>query len=241
MKRQKIRRLLLIISLLLFPVTLYYFSPALIINGAFHHIMNGSFITFILMLVLSIPLGRVFCGYICPAGSLQDVCGTVNNKSPKGGWKNRIKYVIWIVWLGIVIFFYVTNGGIQGIDPFFETYHGISVADLQSYIIYYGILFLIVLPTIIGGKRTFCHYFCWMAPFMITGTKIARILHLPNIHVKVKDKDACTSCGLCSKNCPMSVDVKEEITRGRVSDTECIQCGMCIDGCPKNVLGYGMK
>ena len=241
MKRQKIRRLLLIISLLLFPVTLYYFSPALIINGAFKNVMNGSFITFLLMLVLSIPFGRVFCGYLCPAGSLQDVCRSVNDKSPKQKWRNNIKYIIWAVWLTIVVICFISSGGIKEVDPLFETYHGISVSDIMSYVIYYGIICLIAIPALIGGKRTFCHYFCWMAPFMIIGTKIARAIHLPNLHVRVKDKESCISCGLCSKNCPMSIDVVKEIDKGAIHNTECIQCGKCIDGCPKKVLKYGMK
>ncbi len=241
MKRQKFRRLLLIISLLLFPVTLYYFSPALIINGAFKNVMNGSFITFLLMLILSIPFGRVFCGYLCPAGSLQDVCMSVNDKSPKQNRRNNIKFIIWAVWLTIVVICFISSGGIKEVDPLFETYHGISVSDIMSYVIYYGIICLIVIPTLIGGRRTFCHYFCWMAPFMIIGTKIARVLHLPNLHVRVKDKESCISCGLCSKNCPMSIDVVKEIGAGAISNTECIQCGKCIDGCPKKVLGYGMK
>ena len=48
MKRQRIRRFLLITSLLLFPVTLYYFSPALIINAGWNGIINEHFvITFV--------------------------------------------------------------------------------------------------------------------------------------------------------------------------------------------------
>ena len=46
MTRQRVRKLTLIISLLLFPVTLYYFSPALIINAGLGGIVNGSFIVF---------------------------------------------------------------------------------------------------------------------------------------------------------------------------------------------------
>ena len=76
---------------------------------------------------------------------------------------------------------------------------------------------------------------------MIIGTKIARAIHLPNLHVRVKDKEACISCELCSKNCPMSIDVVKEIDKGAIHNTECIRCGKCIDGCPKNVLKYGMK
>ena len=67
MKRQTVRKALLI-SLLLFPVTMWYFSPYLIIQAASEHIMNGSFIVFCLMFVCSMFLGRVWCGYLCPAG-----------------------------------------------------------------------------------------------------------------------------------------------------------------------------
>ena len=46
-KRQRLRKMLLIISLLCFPVTLYYFSPALIINAGLAGIINGSFLVFV--------------------------------------------------------------------------------------------------------------------------------------------------------------------------------------------------
>ena len=48
MRRQKIRKALIIISLLLFPVIINYLSPYIIIDGALHGIINGSFITFTL-------------------------------------------------------------------------------------------------------------------------------------------------------------------------------------------------
>ena len=59
--RQKIRRILLFVSFLLFPLTIWYFSPYLIIQAASDHIMNGSFIVFASMFVLSMFLGRVWC------------------------------------------------------------------------------------------------------------------------------------------------------------------------------------
>lgn len=99
MNRQQIRKLFLIASLLLFPITLYYFSPALIINAGLQGIINGSFIVFVLMLILSVPFGRFFCGYLCPAGGLQECAFLINGKSPRQGWKNYIKYIIWGVWL----------------------------------------------------------------------------------------------------------------------------------------------
>lgn len=212
MKRQQIRKLLLIVSLLLFPVTLYYFSPALIINAGLNGIINGSFIVFVLMFLMSIPFGRLFCSYFCPAGGLQECAFAVNEKKPKQGWRNNIKFAIWIIWVIIV-----------GVCYF-----------------YYGIVCLIFVPSILFGKRIFCHYLCWMAPFMILGTKLRRILHLPGIHIKTIRKRNCVSCGKCNNVCPMGIDVMSEIKHEKIKSQECIQCGACIDNCPKNVLTYGL-
>lgn len=51
-RRQRYRKALLFLSLLLFPVTLYYFSPMLILQGASQGIINGSFIVFGLMFLV---------------------------------------------------------------------------------------------------------------------------------------------------------------------------------------------
>lgn len=240
MKRQKLRKLLLILSLLLFPVTLYYFSPALIINGALNGIINGSFIVFMLMFLLAIPFGRLFCGYLCPAGGLQECAFAVNDNYPKQGWKNRIKYVIWAVWIAAVIICYILGDEITAVDFFFETEGGISVTNVQSYIIYYGIILLVFVPAVLFGKRVFCHYFCWMAPFMVLGTKLRRVLHLPGLHIRVKNQSACISCGKCDRECPMGVKVTAAVAEGYVKSMECIQCGACVDGCPKDVLAYSL-
>lgn len=89
-KRQRLRKMLLIISLLCFPVTLYYFSPALIINAGLAGIINGSFLVFVMMFLFSIPFGRLFCACLCPAGGLQECAFAVNERSPKQGWRLRM-------------------------------------------------------------------------------------------------------------------------------------------------------
>ena len=240
MKRQTIRKLILILSLLLFPVTLYYFSPALIINAGLEGIVNGSFIVFAAMLIGSIFFGRLFCAYLCPAGGLQDCACLVKGKAPKQGWKNYIKYVIWVIWIAAVIYCYVNKGELIKIDFLYQTENGISVSDIYGYAIYYGIVLLILIPSLIGGKRAFCHYFCWMAPFMVVGTKIRKLLHLPGLHIAA-NSGKCVSCNQCNKACPMCVDVSRAVQRGKVTSSECIQCGACVDSCPQKVLAYRMK
>lgn len=238
MKRQKIRRTVIFISFLLFPVIIWYLSPYLIIQAAFEHILNGSFWVFMGMLVLSMFAGRVWCGYFCPAGGLQECLCRSNGKPVKGGWRDKIKYVIWSLWIIGVIVTYILGKNDVTVDFFYMTDHGISVTEIHNYVIYYGVLLILVLPALIGGKRGACHYICWMAPFMVIGSSIGRFLHLPQLHIEA-DKDKCISCNRCSKACPMGLDVKSMVEKGTNSKcTECIQCGECVDECPKDALKY---
>lgn len=99
MKRQKLRKALVLISFLFFPITLYYFSPYLIIQGAFEGIVTGSFIVFTLMFLVSLFLGRAFCGWVCPAGGLQECCTLAVDKKARTPFmiigtklKNVLKY-----------------------------------------------------------------------------------------------------------------------------------------------------
>lgn len=240
MKRQNLRKLLLIISLLLFPVTIWYMSPYLIIRGAMEGIVSGSFIVFVCMLLGSIFFGRIFCGWLCPMGGLQECLCSVNERTPKQGWRNYIKIVIWIIWIAGVILCFVFRKQEITIDFFYMTDHGVSITEIYNYVIYYGVIFLVLIPAVLFGKRVFCHYFCWMAPFMIIGIKIRQILHLPGLHVRLEEKE-CISCGKCNKSCPMGLNVVELGKGSHDLGTECIQCGSCVDHCPKKALSYGWK
>ena len=130
--RQRVRKTVLLISFLLFPVIIWYFSPYLIIQGASEHIMNGSFIVFMLMLVLSMFFGRVWCGYLCPAGGLQECVMRVNGNPAKQGKRDKIKYVIWTIWIMGVIVSFICGKNDVTINPFYMTDHGISVSSISS-------------------------------------------------------------------------------------------------------------
>jgi len=93
-KRQRTRKALLLISLVLFPITIFYFSPYLIIESASQGIINASFVMFVSQFLLSLFLGRLFCGWACPSGGLQECCFAVNDNRARGGKFDWIKYFI---------------------------------------------------------------------------------------------------------------------------------------------------
>ena len=238
--RQRIRRTLIFISFLLFPVTIWYFSPYLILQAASEHILNGSFVVFSVMLVASMFLGRAWCGWLCPAGGMQECLIRCNGKPAKQGGRDRIKYVIWSVWMAAVIVTFILGKNDVTLDFFYMTDHGISVTQIYNYVIYYGVLLILVLPALIHGRRGACHYICWMAPFMVIGGSIGRLLRLPQLHIEA-DRARCVSCGTCSAACPMGLNVKSMTEEGtNAKCAECIQCGACVDSCPGKALKYRM-
>ena len=239
MNRQELRNTLLIISFIFFPVTIYYLSPYLIIQGATEGIITGSFIVFIMMLLTSLVFGRAFCGWLCPAGGLQECMTLANDKKASGGKLNWIKYAIWVPWIFIIAIFIITAGGLR-IDFLYQTTNGISIADPMAYIIYFVFVFLIVILSLTSGKRGFCHYVCWMAPFMIIGTKIKEYFKIPSLQLEA-DQSKCISCKQCIEKCSMSLKVDEMVKKGCMRNSECILCGECVDVCPQSTIKYSFK
>ena len=237
MALRQLRKFTLTIAMLLFPITIWYFSPYLIIMAA-RHVINGSFIVFTLMFVFGLFFGRLWCGWFCPTGGMSECFADFSPKAPKQGWRNYLKYGIWLVWISGVAVCHVFGKGDYTIQPFFMTERGISVSNIYCYIIYYGIVILFLIPAIVHGKRANCHYICWMAPFMIFGYKLGRLLRLPQVKIKSKPQ-TCAGCKSCQKVCPMSLDVPALAQRGEINSAECILCGECVAACKAGALRFG--
>jgi len=237
MNRQRIRKAMTLLMFALFPVIYYYFSPYLVIMGASEGIVAGSLIVFASLFVASLFLGRAFCGWICPAGATQELCAKVRNKNFKNGRSNLIKYVIWVPWVTIITVMFVQAGGITTVDPIYQTYYGISITGFESLIMFLFIAGLIAGLALIAGKRAACHTICWMAPFMIVGRKLRNTVNWPSLQLTA-NKEKCANCKICSKNCPMSLDVNSMVQQENMENIECVLCGTCVDNCPKGVIKY---
>jgi ferredoxin-type protein NapH len=237
MKRQQIRKALILVSLLAFPLIFVYFSPVHVVRGAFNGVLVGSGLFFIILLLSALFLGRGFCGWVCPGAGFAEYCLPITNKSAAGGRYNWIKYVIWIPWIALLATAFYKAGGIKNINPFWQMEMGLSVTKPYHYIIYYSVVLLIIVPALLAGRRGFCHYICWMAPFMVVGDKLGRLLKLPSLRLTANSEE-CIGCSSCSKHCPMSLDVESMVESGDMAHSECSLCGQCADICPQEVIVF---
>lgn len=240
MKRQNLRSALILVSFTLMPVTLYYMSPALIVMGAAQGIVVGSFIVFGAQFLASLVLGRAFCGWVCPAAGLQEACVAAQGKPARGGRANWIKYFIWTPWVLTIIAMAIRGGGLREVHFTYMTTGGVSLSDTQSYVIFFSVLGLIVILALTAGRRGFCHYACWMAPFMVIGTALRNAARLPGLRLRAQPEE-CSRCGRCTRECTMSLPVQEMVATGKMNDLECVLCGKCVDGCPKGAISYTMR
>lgn len=234
-KRQRARRLTLFVSFLLFPITIFYFSPALVIEGALSGAVVGGMIVFGLQFLLAIVLRRAWCGWLCPAGGLQELEADAVGKPAKLGWRARIKYVIWVPWVCSILACAWVAGGFTVVDPLAGIPGGVSMNNPLGLPIYFVIVALFFVPNLVLGRRAMCHCICWMAPFMVLGEKLGSMLRIPQLHVSA-EVDRCVGCGKCDRACSMSLPVEQLARGGAIVDAECIQCAACVDVCPKSVL-----
>jgi polyferredoxin len=244
--RQRIRKALLFVSFLVFPVTLYYFSPVIIMQGASEGIINASFIVFGLMFVSSLFVGRLWCGWVCPAGALQEFGQPINNKPTPGGKFNWIKWAIWLPSIGAIAALATGAGGYHTVDPLYQLETGVTMTlPLDGggppwFMIYYIIIFLFLVLAVVFGRRAGCHTICWMAPFMILGRKLRNAGRWPSLRLKAAP-DLCIDCQKCTRECPMSLDVNQMVQRADMEDNECILCGSCVDGCPQGAIRFSFS
>jgi ferredoxin-type protein NapH len=245
-RRQRIRKALLLVSLLLFPVTLYYFSPVLILQATSEGIINASFMVFGLMFLSALFVGRLWCGWACPAGALQEFGQPINDKPTPGGKFSAIKWAIWIPWMGLVVGLAVGAGGYRAVDPLYQLETGVTMTlPLDGggppwFLIYYVILALFGGLALIFGRRAGCHTLCWMAPFMILGRKLRNLVRWPALRL-IAEPARCSDCQACTRHCPMSLDVNGMVQRANMEHAECILCGTCVDGCPRKAIRFSFS
>jgi len=237
--RQRIRKALLLLSFLLFPITLYYFSPALIIQGASEGIVNGSLIVFGLMFLSALFVGRLWCGWACPAGALQELGAPINDRRVSGRRLDWIKWLIWVPWIALIAVMAIRAGGFGTVAPFFQLDGGLTLLQNNPpwFIVYTIVIALFLGLAVAFGRRAGCHTICWMAPFMILGRQMRNSVRWPSLRLRA-DAKACTDCKRCTRACPMSLDVNGMVHSPAMENAECILCGTCVDTCPRDVIRY---
>ena len=230
------RTLIQIIFFFLFPgfITLAFIQIKLfldnLISGNIIQIFSDCLVLLVL-LILTILVGRLFCGWMCIFGSFNDWINILGrnilkikyNINPKlDKYLKYIKYLILLIFITLVWTSIITlPKGSSPWDAFTQ------LIDPKYLLSNYLIGFILLIGITIGAlfiERFFCRYLCPLGALFA----LAERFKIVKIH---KDRSNCGPCKICTLKCSMGIDLDSVDV---VKSGECIQCYNCIAVCPKD-------
>lgn len=191
--RQRIRLALILLSFILYPVTFAYIACPIITEATSQGIISGGLVVFALLFLSSLVLGRLWCGYLCPSGGLQEIFNLALKRPLRTKKLDWLKYPVFIGIHDSIALAIWSAGGLKTIDLLYRTQNGISILAAGGIIAFLGPVIIITIFVLIFGKRGMCHTFCPIAVMLIIGRKIRNIVRWPALHLKA-EKDRCIDC-----------------------------------------------
>lgn len=208
------------------PVTLYQW----ISTGTFvQKIHESSLVLGLAVVALAIAFGPVFCGWVCPMGTIQEVVGRLGRRIFKKRYNRFVpskadkvlRYLRYLVLAWVLVMTGLTGKLIfSDYDPYFALFNlWTGEVAITGYVILgltlFGSLFV---------ERPFCKYAC---PYgaLLGITNLFRIFKIR------RNAPTCIDCGACDRACPMNITVSKS---GAVRDHQCIGCLKCASdvSCP---------
>ncbi len=226
-----------------------------------------SFIPAVIVLLFTLFLGRIFCGYICPMGITIDCSDRLQNiKKKKGEGKPglyRIKYFLLFFitvsaifgvsavfvgaplslitrFYGLFIYPVITFLGQMGLDlvhPVAEHFEIYGLTYADITAPKFATIFFILLFFIGVFAAGKINTRFWCRYLCPSGAILALFSQFSIVKRRVSD--TCTKCGKCTRSCPMGAI--DKISPENTSFKECIGCLTCRDVCPVNAIDFNIK
>ena len=209
-------------------------------RGSFvSHTHLSNVVLLVAVLVVALLLRSAFCGWICPFGFLQDLISNFSAVSQKriphlrrrvaalkkqfsrlaviDRYLRYVKYAV-LVWTvgGSAYYGYMV---FRDYDPWSALLNIAEISFTPGLII----LALTVVASLFV-ERPWCRYACPL------GAASGLLGKISPTYLK-REASACTSCKICSRACPMGIEVHTATT---IHSADCNTCLECVSSCPRS-------
>jgi polyferredoxin len=164
-------------------------------------------------LVTTLLWGRVFCGFLCPFGALQDLIDRVVPKRFKRALPQRVHdRALWVKYgLLAVIVLPALAGSQRSLYQYFEPFG--TVFFLSPSPLFWSIAVAFLLASVII-PRFYCRYACPLGAALALGS----LLSLR----RIGRVEQCNHCKVCEQKCPTGA-----IRGPEIDFKECVRCNTC--------------
>ncbi|MBN2853443.1 MAG: 4Fe-4S binding protein [Clostridia bacterium] len=192
-------------------------------------VKTASIVLMVLVFILTLFLGPVFCGWICPLGSLQEWIGKLGKKLFKKRYNHMMpvkldKYLRFLRYFVLIAVIYVTARSLTLIFADYDPYYALFNFWTGEVAITAIIILVVTILLSLIMERPWCKYLCPYGALL----GIFNLFSIFKIH---RNETSCISCKKCTKVCPMNITVDN---KKKVTDHQCIRCLECTSeyACP---------
>lgn len=190
---------------------------------------KGALAALVTLLLCTLLFGRVFCSFVCPLGTLQDILAF--SPKPRATHIPNLRVLRYaLAALTYTLLFAGFAAGFLVLDPY-TTFGRIatSLSTLSA-----GGLVTLALLTLLARwkKRLFCTAICPIGTFLGLLSRASLFkLRIP--------ADACIQCFACDRACPTGAIL--HTTPPTIDSERCILCFQCLSKCPKHGITLSRK
>lgn len=208
-------------------------------GGSFvSHTHLSNVVLLIAVLVVAFLFRSAFCGWICPLGSLQDLIYSfskflqkkipglrkgINSLKKKTTWASVIdRYLRYVKYL--VLIWAVGGSAYFGYMVFRDFDPWSALLNIAEFSFTPGFVILII--TIVASffvERPWCRYACPLGAVSGLAGKFSPT------YLK-RNENACTNCKICTRSCPMGLEIHSADT---IKGADCVSCLECVGVCPQ--------
>lgn len=197
----------------------------------------------LLLTVVSLWFGPLFCGRLCPAGAFSELLSKTLPPKYQLDLARLLPIMplrcgffvgfLFSVWLGLGVPCAYCN--YYALELFVGYLHtGVLLSSSLSLLATF-LLANVLLGLFTKGGRGYCNLLCPVGAFSSLCHVIGQ--RLPGaFKMQVRSK-SCVGCGRCAKACPMQA-IKIQNSKAVIDTQRCIVCGQCQNICQAKAVGY---
>lgn len=269
-----LRKIRIVLSIVLWAlITFYFVDFSNILPWQLHGLTHLQFIpallslsigVIVVLVVLTLLFGRIYCSTLCPLGTYQDVVTGISKQTGKK--KKRFKFspekrvlrwgIVAVTLLAFVCGFTLVLGlldpysaygrmvtnvlkpiyllGNNGLESIFSRFDNYTFYRVDAAILSISSLLIGLVTFIIISFLAWKHGRTWCNTICPVGTVLGFLSRFSLFKIRIVESK-CTHCGICGTKCKAScLNSKEQA----IDYSRCVGCFDCLGACKEKALVY---